>query len=109
MAEQFGRVATECGASRYREFVGDDLDGFEKSETGLNLVAAVVEFASRSERDSVMAAVMDDERVKGMMDAESLADMRGVCDDRRPHLSQAAHIRLRKPKSDCRRVVSSVR
>lgn len=74
-AEQFGRVAIEFGASRYREFVGDDLDGFEKAETGHTLVVAVVEFRTRSERDSVMAAVLEDERVKAMLATESPADM----------------------------------
>jgi uncharacterized protein YbaA (DUF1428 family) len=72
----FGSVAKEHGALSYREFRGDDLqEGFEAGEGEL-LTAAVVEFRSRAHRDEVMAKVMKDPRVKGMMETEPVADMK---------------------------------
>ena len=74
-ATTFGRVATEHGALSYREFRGDDLrEGLSVVEGEL-LTAAVVEFRSREHRDEVMAKVMEDPRVKQLMDGEEVADM----------------------------------
>lgn len=76
LAITFGGVAKEHGANSYREFRGDDLgDGFTAGDGEL-LTAAVVEFDSRAHRDEVMAKVMDDPRVRAMMDVEPIADLK---------------------------------
>ena len=74
-ATTFGQVAREHGALSYREFLGDDLnEGFATAQ-GETLAAAVVEFTSRAHRDEVMAKVLEDSRLAGMMEGEQLADM----------------------------------
>lgn len=74
-ATLFGQVAVEHGALSYREFRADDMgDGFAVDD-GQLLTAAVAEFDSRAHRDEVMGAVMEDPRVKEVMDGEQLADM----------------------------------
>lgn len=75
-AQTFGGVARERGASSYREFRSDNLgEGFTAAANGHLLTAAVVEFDSRAHRDEVMARVMEDPRVKAMMDVEPITDM----------------------------------
>lgn len=77
LAMIFGGVAKEHGALSYREFRGDDLDaGFTAAAAdGQVLTAAVVDFESRSHRDEVMAKVMEDPRIKAMMDVDPVTDM----------------------------------
>ncbi len=76
LAMTFGGVAKEHGALAYREFRGDDLgEGFTAAANGQLLTAAVVDFESRAHRDEVMAKVMEDSRVKAMMDVEPITDM----------------------------------
>ena len=76
LALTFGGVAREHGANSYREFRGDDLgDGFTAAANGLVLTAAVVEFDSRAHRDAAMAKVMEDPRIKAMMDLDPITDM----------------------------------
>ena len=76
LAQTFGGVAKEHGALAYREFRGDDLgERFTAAANGQVLTAAVVDFESRAHRDEVMAKVMDDPRVKKMMDMEPITDM----------------------------------
>lgn len=76
LAMTFGGVAKEHGANSYREFRGDDLgESFTATANGQLLTAAVVEFDSRAHRDEVMARVMEDPRVKAMMDVEPITDM----------------------------------
>ncbi len=75
-AMTFGSVVKEYGALSHREFRGDDLqEGFTAGEGEL-LTAAVVEFRSRAHRDEVMAKVMKDSRVTGLMETEPVADMK---------------------------------
>lgn len=71
----FGRVALELGALSYRELAGDDLDDSLAVEDGMVLTAAIAEFASRADRDTVMERVMADERVTAIMAAETPADL----------------------------------
>jgi uncharacterized protein YbaA (DUF1428 family) len=74
-AALFGQVVTEHGALSYRAFRADDPgDGFTVEE-GQLLTAAVADFESREHRDEVMATVMEDPRVKGLMEGEQRADM----------------------------------
>ena len=74
-ATTFGRVAREYGALRYREFVGDDLgEGFTAAD-GTVLTAAVADFESRAHRDEVMGKVLEDPRIRALMDGEPPADM----------------------------------
>ena len=76
LALAFGRVAREHGALSYREFRGDDLgDGFTTAANGQLLTAAVVDFESRAHRDEVMGKVMEDPRIKAMMDLDPITDM----------------------------------
>jgi len=72
-AQAFGSVAREHGALSYREFRGDDLEDGLDVAAGDLMTAALVEFHSREHRDEVMAAVMLDPRVKGIVQ-EPLAD-----------------------------------
>ena len=74
-ATTFATVAKEHGALSYREFRGDDLDGFIKPDDGEIMTAAVAEFESRAHRDEVMGKVMEDPRVKELIEAEQLAEM----------------------------------
>lgn len=79
MAQKAGEVWKEHGAIEYYECVGDDLDieemvSFKKaadtSEEETVIFSWIV-FESREHRDSVNAAVMNDPRIKDMMESGS--------------------------------------
>jgi uncharacterized protein YbaA (DUF1428 family) len=80
MAEQAGRIWMEHGALQYWECVGDDvkpgkLTSFPQSvllEDGETVVFAWIVFESREQRDRVNAKVMEDPRLKDMMDPKSM-------------------------------------
>lgn len=83
LATQFGKMAIEHGALAYREFQADDLRAkgclpftqavkLGKSEI---LIAAVVDFKSRTHRDQVMKKMFKDPRMDDMMQDKPLADM----------------------------------
>ncbi len=74
-ARIFGAVTKEHGALSYRELLADDPGERLTTEDGVVMTAAVVEFASREHRDTVMRDVLEDPRVKELMNAESPADM----------------------------------
>lgn len=75
IATEFGTVVIELGGLRYREFAIDDpSDGHEPVE-GEVLIGALVEFASKQERDSIMNAVMKDPRVEALTKLDSPGDM----------------------------------
>jgi uncharacterized protein YbaA (DUF1428 family) len=77
-ATTFGEVALAHGALSYREFVADDPDEALAAmavREGDVLTAAVAEFTSREHRDEVMRDVLEDPRVKELMDREQPADM----------------------------------
>jgi uncharacterized protein YbaA (DUF1428 family) len=61
----------EHGALSYREFRGDDLGDGTTVEGGQLLTAAVAEFETRAHRDAVMGEVMEDPRVKRMIEGGS--------------------------------------
>jgi uncharacterized protein YbaA (DUF1428 family) len=71
----FGTVAREHGALSYREFLADDLGEGLSAEDGEVLIAAVVEFESRAQRDAVMEKVLADPRVTALGQGDQLADM----------------------------------
>jgi uncharacterized protein YbaA (DUF1428 family) len=79
MAQKAGEVWKEHGALEYYECVGDDLDiegmlSFKEvadtyeEET---VIFSWIVFESREQRDRVNAAVMDDPRIKEMMESGS--------------------------------------
>lgn len=76
LAEAASKIWMELGALEYMESVGDDLDSehtasFEKiSGAGEDetVVFAYIVYASKEDRDRVNAAIMEDERIKEMMD-----------------------------------------
>jgi uncharacterized protein YbaA (DUF1428 family) len=80
MAEQAGRIWMEHGALEYREFVGEDVKpgkvtSFPQSvqlKDDEVVVLAWILYNSREHRDSVNAKVMEDSRMKAMMDHKSL-------------------------------------
>ncbi|MEP6952810.1 MAG: DUF1428 family protein [Solirubrobacteraceae bacterium] len=74
-ASAFGAAVVRHGAQRYREFALDEPGDNITAEAGLVPTVAVAEFASKEQRDTVMAGVMDDPEVKAMTGAEALADM----------------------------------
>jgi len=78
MAQKAGEVWKEHGALEYYECIGDDLDiegmvSFKKaadtSEEETVIFSWIV-FESREHRDRVNAAVMNDPRIKEMMESE---------------------------------------
>lgn len=74
-ATTFGQVVREHGGRAYREFRSDDLGSMIEVREGEVLTAAVAEFDSREHRDEVMAKVMEDPRVKRLLEGEAIADM----------------------------------
>jgi uncharacterized protein YbaA (DUF1428 family) len=76
MARKAGKVWREHGAVQYVEAVGDDLDAkfgvsFTKTikvKPGETVVFSWIVFKSRAHRDSVNAKVMNDPRLKKMME-----------------------------------------
>jgi uncharacterized protein YbaA (DUF1428 family) len=79
MAQKAGEIWKEHGAIEYYECIGDDLDieemvSFKKvadtSEEETVIFSWIV-FESREHRDSVNAAVMNDPRIKDMMESGS--------------------------------------
>lgn len=77
MAEKAGKVWMEHGALEYIECIGDDLDQAEMvsfresagASEGETVVLSWIVYESREHRDKVNAAVMNDPRVKEMMEA----------------------------------------
>ncbi|MFD0894961.1 DUF1428 domain-containing protein [Luteolibacter ambystomatis] len=80
LAELARQVWLDHGALDYRECVGDDLDqdktatftaaaGAQPDET---VVFAWIVYESRERRDAINAAVMEDPRMKPMMDSPSM-------------------------------------
>jgi uncharacterized protein YbaA (DUF1428 family) len=80
MAEQAGKVWMEHGALEYWECVGDDVKpgkvtSFPQSvqlKDDETVVFAWILFESREHRDRVNAEVMEDPRIKDMMDPASM-------------------------------------
>jgi uncharacterized protein YbaA (DUF1428 family) len=80
MAERAGRVWIEHGALQYWEGVGDDVKpgkvtSFPQSvqlKDDEVVVFAWIVYASREQRDAVNAKLMDDPRLKDMMDPKTL-------------------------------------
>jgi uncharacterized protein YbaA (DUF1428 family) len=77
IAQKAGEIWKEHGALEYWECVGDDLEiekmvSFKKSADaaeGETVIFAWIVFESREYRDKVNAAVMEDTRLKEMMDS----------------------------------------
>lgn len=80
MARKSGKVWLEHGALEYRECVADDvLPGLRTSfprsvdlQDGETVVLATIVYKSRKHRDAVMAKVMADTRLTGMMKDEKM-------------------------------------
>jgi len=78
-AQLFARVIKEFGAVEYREFVGDDLHPkgmtpFTKNirlKRGEALVCACLVYPSRTQRDRANKKMMNDPRMKKMMEEMS--------------------------------------
>jgi uncharacterized protein YbaA (DUF1428 family) len=75
-ASKFADIIIEYGALNYRECRGDDLFptdvlSFTKSasvDDSETLIIAVAEFSSREHRDEIMEQMLQDPRLKSMMD-----------------------------------------
>ncbi|HEY7160546.1 MAG TPA: DUF1428 domain-containing protein [Acidobacteriota bacterium] len=84
IANRFGEIVRDHGALEYREWVGDDLNhkGMTdfpskiKLKPGEVLISSVVEFNSKSHRDQVNKKIMNDPRMKEMMNMKPLFDMK---------------------------------
>jgi len=80
MAREAGKLWREHGALEFRECVADDvkvgeLTSFPRSvhlEEGETVVFSWITFESREQRDRVNAKVMEDPRLKELMDEESM-------------------------------------
>lgn len=76
IAQKAGKIWKEHGALQYVEAVGDDLDikfgtSFTKTvkpKPGEMVLFSFIVFKSRADRDKVNAKVMNDPRMKKMMD-----------------------------------------
>ena len=83
-AQKFGKVIKDLGALDYREFVGDDLfpEGMSpwpshiKLKRGEVLIGSFVIYRSRSHRDQVIKKMMEDPRMKKMMNNPMPFDMK---------------------------------
>lgn len=84
VATAFGKMTREYGALAYREFQGNDLKpkgvvSFTKAvklKPGEIMIAAVVDFKSRKHRDQVLKKMFKDPRMKKMMEAPQIADLK---------------------------------
>jgi uncharacterized protein YbaA (DUF1428 family) len=84
IAQKFGEIVKDHGALEYREWVGDDLDHKGMTDfpskirlkPGEVLVSSVVEFKSKAHRDQVNKRIMNDQRMKEMMNMNPLFDMK---------------------------------
>ena len=80
MAEQAGKIWMELGALEYRECVGDDvkpgkLTSFPQAvqlKDGETVVFSWIVYKSREDRDRINAKVMEDPRMKPMMDPKTM-------------------------------------
>lgn len=80
MAEHAGKIWMEHGALQYWEAVGDDVQpgkvtSFPQSvqlKDDEVVIFSWIVYRSRKERDAINAKVMDDARMKDMMDPKSL-------------------------------------
>ncbi len=76
IAQTAGEVWKEHGALEYVEAVGDDLEAdkmvsFKKSadaKDGESVIFAFIVYESKEERDRINALVMEDERLKAIME-----------------------------------------
>ncbi len=79
IAQKAGEIWKEHGALEYYECVGDDLEiekmvSFKKSADASDsetVIFAWIVFESKEQRDKINAAVMEDSRLKEMMDPQS--------------------------------------
>jgi uncharacterized protein YbaA (DUF1428 family) len=84
LANQFGKIIKDLGAIEYREFVGDDLHvkgmtswtSHIKIKKGEVLIGSFVIYRSRSQRDQVNKKMMKDPRMKKLMEAPIMFDMK---------------------------------
>lgn len=80
MAKKAGKVWKEYGALEFRECIADDVkDGkwtsFPRSvklKRGETVFFSYIVYKSRAHRDRVLAKVMKDKRLEGMMDPKAL-------------------------------------
>lgn len=85
IARKFGEIIRDHGALEYREWVGDDLNhkGMTASfpskiklKPGEVLISSVVEFNSKAHRNQVNKKIMNDKRMKDLMNMKPLFDMK---------------------------------
>jgi uncharacterized protein YbaA (DUF1428 family) len=80
MAQKAGRVWREYGALEFREAVADDVKvgkwtSFPRSvkrKSGETVMFSWIVYKSRDHRDRVLARVMKDKRLAGMMDPKAM-------------------------------------
>lgn len=80
MAQKAGKIWKEHGALEYIEAIGDDLDvkfgvsfvKMVKPKSGEAVLFSFIVYKSRAHRDKVNAKVMDDPRLKQMMEKGSM-------------------------------------
>ncbi|MCI0415733.1 DUF1428 domain-containing protein [bacterium] len=84
LAQRFGEVIRDHGALEYREWLGDDLHvkgigAFPskiKLKSGEVLISSAIEFRSKSHRDQVNKAMMNDPRMKRLMEEKPVFDLK---------------------------------
>jgi len=84
LAQRFGEIIRDHGALEYREWLGDDLHvkgmvAFPskiKLKPGEVLISSAVEFRSKSHRNQVNKAMMNDLRTKRLMEEKPVFDMK---------------------------------
>lgn len=81
IAKIFGDIVEKHGALEYREFIGNDLPpkmfpAISNLKRGEVLLTGIVGFKNKKHRDAVNKKVMNDEKMKAMMNMKPLFDMK---------------------------------
>lgn len=80
-AKIFGEIVEKYGALEYREFLGDDLPknlypALMKSKKNEVIVTSIVGYKNKKHMDQVNKKIMNDEKMKSLMNMKPLFDMK---------------------------------
>ncbi|MBP9096639.1 MAG: DUF1428 family protein [Ignavibacteria bacterium] len=80
IAKMFGEIVEKYGALEYREFVQDDLPpklypALMKTKKNEVIITSIIGYKNKKHKDQVTKKVMNDEKMKAMMNMKPLFDM----------------------------------
>lgn len=81
IAKAFGEIVEKYGALEYREFLGDDLPAelfpsLMKAKKNEVIVTSIIGYKNKKHSDQVNKKIMNDEKMKSMMNMKPLFDMK---------------------------------